>query len=88
MATVGDLFSDKQITEHEEGCTWPRGKACLLFSTDGTRLGAEIAHQMGTTSEQEILQRGREEVREENERRLTGMTEEQADWEEGIDDAE
>lgn len=41
---------------HDPKCTWPRGKPCLRFSTDGTRLGAEIAHTMGTTSEVLIAQ--------------------------------
>lgn len=41
---------------HDPKCTWPRGKPCLRFSTDGTRLGADIAHTMGTTSEVLIAQ--------------------------------
>lgn len=41
---------------HDPKCTWPRGKPCLRFSTDGTRMGAEIAHTMGTTSEVLIAQ--------------------------------
>lgn len=62
--------------KHAPDCRWPKGFPCLRFSTDGTLAGAEIAHTMGTTSEEEIIRRGFE--REP----LTGMDEEQADWEE------
>jgi hypothetical protein len=55
---------------------------CREFSTDGTSLGAEIAHSMGTDSEAEIIRQGW--IAEDFNRQpdLTGMTEEQADWEE------
>ncbi len=35
-------------------CRWPAGDPCREFSTDGTRLGAHIAHTMGTANEAEI----------------------------------
>jgi hypothetical protein len=41
--------------EHGEHCPTPLRGACLKYSTDGSRLGAEIAHTMGTTSEREII---------------------------------
>jgi len=40
---------------HGKYCRWPHGYPCREFSTDGTYLGAEIAHSMGTTSEAEII---------------------------------
>lgn len=52
-------------------------------STDGTWLGAEIAETMGTTDEEEIIEQGRQYLRERAQAALTGMTEEQADWDEG-----
>lgn len=43
-------------TEHDPTCEWKRGgKPCRRFSTDGTVLGAEIAHTMGTTDEGAIV---------------------------------
>jgi hypothetical protein len=39
------------VSNHDPECTWPLGEPCRKFSTDGTHLGAEIAHTMGTTSE-------------------------------------
>lgn len=59
--------------EHGERCAECWCRRCRAFSTDGTRLGQIIAHTQGTTSElthreQIILD-------------LTGMPEEQADWE-------
>lgn len=68
--------------KHDQNCERRNGyyvKAeCRTYSTDGTRLGAEIAHTMGTTSEEEIIQRA---IAEERDIPLTGMPEEQADWE-------
>jgi hypothetical protein len=52
-----ERLSEQQAVEgHDPDCTWPRGKPCLRFSTDGTLMGAEIAHTMGTTSEVVIAQ--------------------------------
>lgn len=50
-------------------------------STDGTWLGAEIAETMGTTDENEIIAEGRGYLKRHAEESLTGMPEEQADWE-------
>lgn len=60
---------------------WFKSKECQRFSTDGTALGADIAHTYGTTDEGEIrdIQRSRE--REDWEKHLTGMEEEQREWE-------
>lgn len=66
------------MSAHSPGCRWP-AEPCLEFSTDGTQLGAVIAHTMGTTSEAEITAMGKPSAS------LTGMAEEQADWEEGLE---
>ena len=70
---------------HNEDCArsgkWYRAKECREFSTDGTAMGAIIAHQFGTCDENEIQRQSEEEVRNLNKRSLTGMAEEQADWE-------
>jgi len=55
-------------------------------STDGTRLGADIAKAMGTDDEETILLESANSHREYVISKLTGMTEEQADWEEGEDE--
>ena len=55
-----------------------RAKECREFSTDGTAMGALIAHSMGTTDEGEIKRQGLAEL--DNNRHLTGMEKEQADW--------
>lgn len=64
------------MMDHDNWCRWPDGRPCRKFSTDGTRLGADIAHTMGTTSELEIIEREANRKPE-----LTGMDAEQADWE-------
>lgn len=69
--------------EHGDQCVRPLRGKCLKFSTDGTRLGADIAHEFGTTDEKEIAYRTPPES--EREFPLTGMPEEQADWDEGED---
>lgn len=46
-------------------------------------MGQQIAHTMGTTSEEVIVQMSYRELRTS---RLTGMDEEQADWEEGLNE--
>ena len=62
---------------HDPGCGWANGGApCLQFSTDGTLLGAEIAHSMGTTSEVEITLMGRESAF------FSDVEAEQAEWDE------
>lgn len=68
------------MSKHGPSCRWPDGPPCRQFSTDGTRLGAAIAHEMGTTDEQEIVERGMRSNWEERQAALTGMEEEQADW--------
>jgi hypothetical protein len=71
------------VSAHDSSCRWAEGGLpCRRFSTDGTLLGAQIAHTMGTTDEEEILEFAREEEHERVERSLTGMSAEQADWEE------
>lgn len=65
------------MSEHGEHCVMPLRGECLDFTTDGTRAGALIAHTMGTDSEDEIVSMGRPASH------LTGMDEEQADWEAG-----
>lgn len=67
------------MNDHDPGCLWPKGPACRKFSTDGTRLGADIAHTMGTTDEKAIAARGISDLK--SDRHLTGMPVEQADWE-------
>jgi hypothetical protein len=71
--------------DHAPGCKWAEGgEGCRKWSTDGTRLGSDIAHTMGTTDEAEIAR-----MDEANEgsgfgaarKALTGMEAEQADWE-------
>lgn len=72
--------------KHDESCArsgkWYRAKECREFSTDGTALGATIAHHAGTMDEDEIQRQGEEHLREMATRGLTGMDAEQADWEE------
>jgi hypothetical protein len=77
---------------HDPNCEWSTKRIpCLRFSTDGTRAGALIAHTMGTTDEEEIKRIGmigkpgyhcsRIDGPE-----LSGMDEEQRDWECGMED--
>lgn len=75
---VADMTAD--TPEHGTDCPRPLADDCLQFSTDGTRLGAYIAHQMGTTSEEAIIADALERERREREENLTGMDEEEADW--------
>lgn len=63
-----------------------KGRAQKRPSTDGTRLGADIAELMGTTDEEEITEMGLQDIRRSFSESLTGMGEEQADWEEGGDE--
>lgn len=60
---------------HDPKCRWPQGPPCRKFSTDGTLLGAEIAHTMGTTDEKVISQLPI------GEPFASDVGEEQADWE-------
>jgi hypothetical protein len=55
-------------------------------STDGTWLGAEIAALYGTDDDNEIIRIQERQRIEETRAHLTGMDEEQRDWEEGLDD--
>ena len=70
---------------HDESCPrkgkWYVAKECREFSTDGTAMGAFTAHTMGTDDPAEIRRIGIEELRNMATRGLTGMDEEQADWE-------
>lgn len=59
---------------------WYKRQECREFSTDGTAMGATIAHMYGTTSEREIEIIQEWEERRERMALLTGMEEEQADW--------
>lgn len=70
------------VTGHSPNCRWPTGEPCRKFSTDGTRLGAQIAHTMGTTDEDEIANMAETTITGAARASLTGMIEEQADWEE------
>lgn len=72
---------------HDEDCPrkgkWFINPECRAFSTDGTALGADIAHTFGTTDEEAI----RADELNARKQALTGMKEEQADWEsDGADD--
>lgn len=71
---------------HDELCEkkngWYVNPECADFSTDGTRLGAHIAHQMGTMSEEAIIYQALTDNERMKQEALTGMDEEQADWEE------
>jgi hypothetical protein len=75
--------------KHDEDCPrsgkWFKLKECQAFSTDGTVMGAVIAHQFGTTDDDKII---RMEAQAKREATLTGMDEEQADWEAEEDDYE
>lgn len=76
-------------TRHTEDCPrngkWFAKQECRDFSTDGTALGADIAHTFGTMDEEEIKEIQANDDRNARRQGLTGMTEEQADWEEGED---
>lgn len=70
------------MSDHSKGCKWESGgEPCRKFSTDGTRLGAQIAHTMGTTDEEAIIAEAENDERNARRQALTGMLEEQADWE-------
>lgn len=73
------------MDKHGPNCKWDEegGEPCREFSTDGTRLGAQIAHTMGTTDEQAIADMARVDANNASLIGLTGMDEEQADWEDG-----
>jgi hypothetical protein len=75
--------------QHSPKCRYEEtGWPCIEFSTDGSLAGARIAHHFGTTDEEEIKATNRIGTIEDNARALTGMTEEQAEWEGGNDSAE
>lgn len=76
-----ERLSEQRATAlHAPDCTWPLGQPCLKFSTDGTRLGAEIAHSMGTTSEVLIAQ-GKAPNDDDPPPFVSDVDDEQADWE-------
>jgi hypothetical protein len=62
-------------------CREPYVGECRQFSTDGTRLGAEIAHEFSTTDEEEIKETNETGTIRDNVKRLTGMDAEQPEWE-------
>jgi hypothetical protein len=72
--------------DHDPNCGWEKGGyPCRKWSTDGTRLGADIAHTMRTADETEIAAGDQDRLDEgigigAARRALTGMAEEQADW--------
>lgn len=66
---------------HHPSCKWPTGHPCRKFSTDGTRLGSQIAHEMGTTSEDEIQAMADKDAMAAGRAGLTGMSAEQDEWE-------
>jgi hypothetical protein len=74
------LSEQQAIMLHDPKCTWPLGQPCIKFSTDGTRLGAEIAHTMGTTSEV-IIAQGKAPNDDGPEPFVSDVDAEQADWE-------
>jgi hypothetical protein len=57
LAEILDKFQAMLAAGHEPTCQWPV-VPCRKFSTDGTRLGAHIAHTMGTMDERAILTHG------------------------------
>jgi hypothetical protein len=66
--------------DHGPHCPEPYRGSCLKFSTDGTRLGIAIAHQMGTDDETKIAEMGRTMGTSPTDGELTGMDEEMMDW--------
>lgn len=74
--------------QHSPSCRWPIGAPCRRFSTDGTRLGAAIAHQMGTDDEEEIKRQAASDLKREIDQSLTGMEAEQADWDGDADNSD
>lgn len=66
---------------HGPWCPEPYSGECKKFSTDGSRLGADIAHQFGTTDEENIKATNETGTTADNAKKLTGMEEEQAEWE-------
>jgi len=65
----------------ERSGKWYLSRECREFSTDGTAMGAIIAHLYGTDDENTIEMIQEAERRWEVQKNLTGMKEEQADWE-------
>jgi hypothetical protein len=74
------ISEQRAIEAHDPDCKWPFGEPCRKFSTDGTRLGADIAHAMGTTSEA-IIAAGRAPNDDTPPPFVSDVDEEQADWE-------
>ncbi len=72
----------------ERAGIWYVRKECREFSTDGSGLGARIAHLYGTTCSKTIDMIQEAEMRADKFKHLTGMEEEQKEWEEGLDDSD
>ena len=66
---------------HKYTARQPERKECREFSTDGTGMGARIAHLYGTKDDHVIEKIQEAEHRAEVLANLTGMDEEQRDWE-------
>lgn len=63
---------------HDENCAYEEGgRPCLKYSTDGTSLGAWIAHTMGTTDEEQIV---RDPLHKNWPAYRSNVEAEQADW--------
>ncbi len=60
---------------------WYKKRECREFSVDGTAMGATIAHLYGTTCMKTIDMIQEAEMRADKFKHLTGMDEEQRDWE-------
>jgi hypothetical protein len=73
------------MIQHGDKCErsgkWYKQRQCREFSTDGTAMGATIAHLYGTDDDRVIGMIQEAERRMEREAPLTGMLEEQAEWE-------
>lgn len=65
----------------ERSGKWYRRRECREFSTDGTAMGAAIAHLYGTDDGDTIEMIQEAECKWEQQKNLTGMEEEQAEWE-------
>ena len=65
----------------ERSGIWYKRKECRAFSTDGTGMGARVAHLYGTNDDSVIEKIQEAERRAEIQAKLTGMDEEQRDWE-------
>lgn len=76
----------KHSTECPKSGRWYVEKECREFSTDGTWIGANIAHLYGTKDDDAIAAIQAAERKAEVMASLTGMEEEQADWESDLEE--